>query len=110
MSYLSLSDVDGGERCRRATVGRHLLQAGRSCPTEDDRACREPHAECKPAGNDLVGERHGIAAGGSAIFFSSPSLVKNATDCPSGEKNGWCARNVPGRSRIVRLSSERTRS
>ena len=25
----------------------------------------------------------------SAIFFSSPSLVKNATDCPSGEKNGW---------------------
>ena len=25
----------------------------------------------------------------SAIFLSSPLVVKNATDCPSGEKNGW---------------------
>ena len=31
----------------------------------------------------------------SETFFSFPAL-KNATHCPSGEKNGWLAFSVPG--------------
>jgi hypothetical protein len=49
----------------------------------------------------------------SATFFSSPPTVKNASERPSGEKNGCPAPSVPGmgspdsRSRALRYSIRR---